>query len=386
LAVAACAADAGPGSAAGPVLTQAIATIRRVGPDSQGSAAAAKAWKDLSRADVNQVPEILAAMDGANALARNWLRSALDPVLDRARADNRPFPLVELGNLVRDTRHDPQARRLAYELVLEKDQRAAERFLPGMLNDPSPDLRRDAVAQVLDQAEKLWSDKKTSEALPLLEKAFAAARNREQVNRIAKRLREAGRPVDLPAHWGLVLDWKLIGPFPNKDNKGVDVVYPPEKEINLQGEYEGKAGKVRWKDHTTTSEAGVVDWNLALGKLAEVVAYARTEFTSPQERDAEIRLGCVTTFKLWVNGELVLVRSDAYTGPAMDSYKVPIHLKRGKNTFLLKSCRDEPPPQIPQWTFMLRVCDETGGAILSATRPAAAAPVKQPEPAPRNIR
>jgi hypothetical protein len=378
MAVAACAAAAGPVSAPAADLNKASETIRRVGPDSDGSAAAAGAWKELTRADVNQVPQLLTAMDGANALARNWLRAALDPILDRARGENRPFPLAELEKLVRDARHDPQARRLAYELVLEKDKSAAERLLPGMLNDPSQDLRRDAIAHLLDRAERLQSADKKSEALPLFEKAFAAARDREQVDKIAKRLRALGQQVDLPAHWGLVMDWKLIGPFPNKDQKGVDTVYPPEKEINLQGEYEGKAGTVHWQDYTTKNEAGVVDLILVLGKHTEVVCYALTEFTSPQERDVEVRLGCVTTFKLWVNGELVLARYDAYTGSRMDSYKVPIHLKRGKNTFLLKSCRDEPPPQVPDWKYMLRVCDETGGAILSATRPAAPAPDKKP--------
>lgn len=372
----ACAVAVGLAPAPDAELDRAIAAVRRVGPDGQGSAAAAGAWKELARADVGRVPRILTAMDGANSLARNWLRSALDPDLGRARAEKRPFPLAELEALVRDTRHDPQARRLAYELVLEKDPGAAERLLPGMLNDPSQDLRRDAVAHVLGQAEKLQRAEKKGEALPLFEKAFAAARDRVQVDQIAKRLRELGRRVDLPAHWGLVMDWKLIGPFPNKDQKGVDAVYPPETKIDVGGEYDGKAGKVRWKDYTTKGEGGAVDVDVVLGKHPEAVGYALAEFTSHREREAEIRMGCVTTFKLWVNGELLLVRYDAYTGARPDSYKVPVRLRRGKNTFLLKLCQDIPPPQMPDWKFMLRVCDENGGAVLSANRPKASAPDK----------
>src|SRR5262249_48306736 len=134
----------------------------------------------------------------------------------RARSEGKPLPIPALEQFLLDTRHNPQARRLAYELILEQDPKAADRFLPKMLDDPGPELRRDAVARVLDEAEKVYGTDKKAESLPLFEKVLAAARDREQINKAAGRLRDLGKPVDLAKHLGYVLDWKVLGPFPNE--------------------------------------------------------------------------------------------------------------------------------------------------------------------------
>jgi hypothetical protein len=203
----------------------------------------------------------------------------------------------------------------------------------------------------------------------VLRRAFAAARDRGQIARAARGLRGLGEKIDLAGHLGMVLDWKLIGPFPNARQQGVDAAYPPEREIDLGASYDGKSDKVRWADYVSKQEYGLVDLNAALGQHLESVAYAYTTFTIPRRRDAEIRIGCYTAFKLWVNGELVLDRGDAYTGMELDHYMGKVRLRRGKNTFLLKVCQDEIPPGVPKlWQFQLRVCDKDGVAILSAAR------------------
>src|SRR5262249_44038867 len=49
-----------------------------------------------------------------------------------------------------------------------------------------------------------------------------------------------------PMNWAL-RKWNVIGPFPNPDDTGLEQHFPPEREINLQGEYAGDAGRaVRW--------------------------------------------------------------------------------------------------------------------------------------------
>jgi len=351
-------------------LKQAIATVRAVGPGGEGAVQAARAWPVLAMANADQLPEILAGMDGATALARNWLRSAVDEILDQAGKRNQKIPLEALESFLRDTHHNPQARRLAYELIVERDQSARERFLPHMLDDPSPELRREAVGRLLDQAEKVFQAAKKKDSLPIFKKCLASARDKKQVDKIAGRLRDLGEPIDLPAHFGFIMDWKLIGPFANVKQKGISTVYAPEEKIDLSGEYDGKSRKVRWKDYVTRSDAGLVDLFAGLGKDQEGTAYALAEFSAPQACDAEIRLGCFTVFKLWVNGEMVLERGDAYTGMSFDHYVARVHLKPGKNRILMKLCRDQTPPQVPNiWQFQLRVCDETGAAILSANRP-----------------
>ncbi len=351
-------------------LKSAMHTIRRVGPEGKGSAEAAGAWKVLVKTPIEQLPLLLAGMDGATPLARNWLRAAVDEIVDSAERGKKPLPTVGLESFLVDTSHDPQARRLAFDLLVQQDRTASDRFLPKMVNDPSPELRRDAIGRVLDDAEKLFGAEKKAEARSLFRKAFAAARDKDQIDKAAKRLKDLGQAIDLAKHLGFILDWKLIGPFANAEQKGVETPYPPEKALNVRVEYDGKEGKVRWKDYVSKDENGIVDLNVGVGQHTEAVGYAATEFTSPAARDVEVRIGCYTVFKLWVNGELALHRADAYTGMRFDHYRTKIRLREGKNTLLMKVCTDVPPPQVPKlWRFQLRVCDTGGAAILSTTRP-----------------
>jgi hypothetical protein len=346
-------------------LADPIAAVRRVGPDGQGAAAAAVAWRVLAYADIKDLPTLLAGMDGTNALARNWLRSAIDRVLEQATAAQKPLPTADLDAFLRDTRHDPLARRLAYDLLHDADATVEDRYLPGMLDDPSPDLRRDAVARLLGRADKLTASEKKAEALPLYREALAAARDIAQIDAIARKLRDQGEKVDLPARLGLLVTWKLLGPFSNKERKGMDTAYPPEKALDFAAEYEGKSGKVKWQDYTSKDEHGIVDLKEALKDHTEVVTYATAEFVSPVARAVDVRLGCFTGFKLWLNGELVLERGDAYTGMQLDHYAARVKLRPGKNTILLKVAQDAAPPQLPPMLrFQLRVCDAGGAPVL----------------------
>jgi hypothetical protein len=350
-------------------LARAIAAVRDVGPNGQGAAAAAAAWKRLAAADVADLPALLAGMDGASPLARNWLRAAIDPVLDRAARDQKPVPAAELEAFLRDARHDAAARRFAYELVVKADPPAAERLLPGLLDDPSPDLRRDAVGRVIAKADGLLKDDKRDEAKAELGRALAAARDFDQISGLIKKLGDLGQKVTLAEHAGFLRSWRVIGPFPNPDEKGIDKVFPPERGLDFAAEYDGKGGKVGWKEFTTPDEIGVVNLNDAVGDHPEAVSYATTEFRSKDARDAEIRLGSFVAFKLWVNGEMVLFRGDAYTGMKADHYVAKVKLKPGPNTILVKFAQDVPPPQLKPknyWRFMLRVSDATGAAIRPA--------------------
>jgi hypothetical protein len=347
-------------------LPREIAAVRAVGPNGQGAGAAAEAWKKLAAANVSDLPILLAGMDGASPLARNWLRAAIDPVLGRAATDKKALPTAELETFLRDTRHDATARRLAYEWIVKGDPTAADRLLPGMLDDPSRELRRDAVARVLAEAGTLVKDKKPAEAEAQFRRALAAARDFDQLNAIIRDLGALGQKVSLADHVGFIRSWKVIGPFPNVEEKGIDTVYPPEKGLDLTAEFDGSSGKVRWKDFTPAKDTGVIDLNDAVGNHPEAVAYATAEFRSKTTRDAEVRLGSFVGFKLWVNGELVLTRGDAYTGYKPDHYVAVVKLKPGVNTILVKFAQERPPPQLPppnHWRFMLRVCDASGAAI-----------------------
>jgi hypothetical protein len=64
-------------------LTAALARIRAVALQGQGHREAVAAARVASAADIAQLTQILAAMDGANPIAENWLRGAAEAVASK---------------------------------------------------------------------------------------------------------------------------------------------------------------------------------------------------------------------------------------------------------------------------------------------------------------
>jgi hypothetical protein len=354
-----------------------IRAIRAVEAEGRGNKEANLAWRKLSRQPARVTPEILAALDGANPIAANYLRSAVETIAQRELENGGKLPAAELEKFMRDTRHDPRGRRLAYELLARVDPSAPDRIIPGMLNDPSVEFRRDAVARLIEEAAQELAAGRQDEARKLLARALSGARDDDQVQAVKKQLEALGEKVDLPRHFGFLVDWRLIAPFDNTGQKGLTAVYPPEKEIDFAAEYEGKeAKKIGWVEHHTSQEYGIVDLAKALAPFKGAVAYAAVEFQSDQARPVELRLGTPNSWKLWLNGELIFTRDEYHRGMSLDQYQMRGRLRAGKNIILLKLCQNEQTEDWAQrWQFQLRVCDEAGTAVLSADRaPSSAKP------------
>ena len=346
-------------------LKAALEKLRAVGPKAAGHAEAVTAAKIASQAPADQLPVILAAMDGVNPVAENWLRGVAEAVAQRAAGK---LPQPELESFLMATKHSPRARRLCYELIAAVDPTAESRVIPKLLNDPSVELRRDAVAQVLAEAAKIAAESKEA-AIKKYEVAFYHSRDLDQIKEAAAKLREAGQEVDLPTHMGYVMKWKLIGPFDNVDDKGWDVAYPPETTIDLSAEYDGQKGKVKWIDHTTADDYGVVDLNKIQGNHKGAITYAYVEFLADKAQPCELRLGCINANKVWLNGKLLTANHVYHANTSIDQYIARGSLIKGKNTILLKICQNEQTEAWAQnWQFQLRVCDAVGTAILSQDR------------------
>lgn len=347
-----------------------LKTVQAVGQRGEGHVAAAQAWRQLSQAEPEQLPTLLAALDTSTPLAANWIRGAVDAVAERQVQAGGKLPTSALEEFVLETRHSPKARRLAFEWLARVDPTATDRLVPGFLDDPSTEFRRDAVARLLPEAAALASDGKKELAVKLYRKALSGARDTDQVQQIADALGKLDEKVDLPKHLGFLMKWKLIGPFDDTAEKGFDVAYPPESEVNLSASYRGKKGiDVRWIDHETTDNYGRVDLNTALGKANGVAAYALAEFVSDREQPVELRMECICANKLWLNGQLVFSNKVYHSGSKMDQYVGRGVLKPGKNLILLKICQNEQTENWAQeWDFHFRVCDATGTAILSQDR------------------
>ena len=350
-----------------PNVSDSIKTIRAVGSEGQGNAAAAQALKKLAQADAAAIPAILNAMNGANPLAANWLRAAVDTIAAR----EKKLPLKGLNQFLANKANNPRARRLAFELIQGTAPDAAEKLIPTMLNDPSVELRRDAVQRVIVTAMELQNNKKDKLAAGEYRKALDAARDIDQIKTITTRLRQLKQEVDLPRHFGFLMHWHVIGPFDNTERAGFNTAFPPETEVKLDAVYKGKAGDVKWIPFVTADEYGKVDINKAYpGLIKEVTAYAYTTYDAAAARDVELRLGCKNAYKVWVNGKLVFGRDEYHRGTRIDHYRLNASFKKGRNTILIKLCQNEQMQNwTKEWEIQIRVCDPTGTAILASNRP-----------------
>ena len=345
-------------------IAEAIKTIQAVEREGQGNAEAGKAWQTLADAPISALPQLLSALEHANPLAENWIRAAVSSLEERGAKD-KSLPIDVLEAYVRDTTHPIPARVIAFDLLLRHAPAKAEALSPSLLDDVSSELRRHPVASLMKKADSLMSTDKPA-AIALYRQALTAARDEDQIKPITKSLRDAGEKVDLPKHFGFLMSWNLIAPFNNGGRKGHDTVFPPETELDYTAKYEGRGKTAEWKPFVSEDEYGKIDFNKPFGMEKEVTGYAATDFYSKTERRAEIRLGCKNAWKVWLNGELLFARDEYHRGAKLDQYKLPITLKAGKNTLLVKCSQNEQTEQwTVEWEFQLRICDSTGTAIAS---------------------
>jgi hypothetical protein len=352
-----------------------LATVKSVGKEGAGNPAAAKAWQALARLNPDALPAVLAGLDDDNPVTTNWLRAAADAVAERAVKEKKPLPAAALEKFLLDTKNSAAGRRVAYEWLVRVDPSAPGRLLPGFLHDRSPELRRDAVAVRLEAASAALAKGDKPATVAALREALSGASDKDQVDDIAKKLKEQGVAVDLAAHFGFVKSWHLIAPFDNPKGANFAVAYPPEKGVDLAAAYTGKGGaECRWAPFTTDKPYGEVDLNKALGKKKGAIAYARAVVVSEGERRAEIRVGCINALKVFHNGKEVFGCEECHHGSEMDQYVIPVTLKAGRNELLLKVCQNEQTePWAQDWSFQARLCDATGAAlpVTVETQPAA---------------
>ncbi len=348
-------------------LTAPIQAIKAVNKDGKGHAAAIAAVRVIEQADAADLPVLLAAMDDANPLALNWLRGAYETIASRQGAK---LPTEALTTFLIDRKHLPQARRLAYDTLKSVDPGLEDRLIPTLLDDPSGELRRDAVAYTMQAADKLATAGQKDDARQKYTAALAGAVDEDQVKKLAEVLKGYDQKVNLVEHYGFLTQWKLIGPFDNKDKKGFDVVNPPETELAFDKTYDGLPGsdgkplQTKWKSLASEDEMGLFDVNKLFEKHMGATVYTTTEFDSATAQAVEFRLGTSNAWKLWLNGEQLFAREEYHRGMFLDQYLVRGKLKAGKNTLLLKLLQNEQTDDWAQdWSFQFRVTDFSGRAI-----------------------
>ena len=352
----------------------AIALLQAARPGGVGSVENQRAAAVLVQQGEAAVLPILQGFRKASPVGENWLRNAFEQIdSDLTAAKNTISPKV-LEGFIADVSNAPAARRLAYESLRRQDPAAEARLIPGLLLDPSPEFRRDAVALLVKEA----AAAEGPAAIALYRKAFSGAVHEDQVKQISEALRKAGETVDISRHFGFVSSWMIAGPFDNREEKGFAIAYAPEAEITAAGpdlarEYDGMdAKKVRWQAIETGDDFGVVDIAKQIENYKGSAMYASAVWNASAAQTLQVRLGTPNAWKLWINGKLVFEREEYHRSSQMDQYAVPISLQAGRNIIALKICQNEQTQDWAQkYQYQLRICDTTGAGVLPVTAAAA---------------
>ncbi|MEM8733664.1 MAG: hypothetical protein AAGG44_05565 [Planctomycetota bacterium] len=331
--------------------------------------AAGQLASQLQANDSIDVIAVLDAMQGATPTGKNWLLSVAQTIADRdAKASKTQ--LAEF--LESEAAQDAAARYWAFDYVTAEQPEARNAFLRTHLDDPSLDIRYEAIQLGMQELKNSDSSLSEKERLAKLQQMLTLARLPEQVQAINEELESLDAGVQLLKHFGFVTEWQLLGPFDNSEQAAFDKVYEPEaayaaSKLDLKKTTAGKSGDVSWQPISTEEENGALKIAEALEKEKGAVAYLQGSFESPAAMECELRIGTPNATKVWLNGELVISREVYHSGTQIDQYITQVKLKPGTNSIFVKSCQNEQTqPWAQDWEFQLRFTDETGAAIKPA--------------------
>ncbi|QDU88695.1 hypothetical protein Pla175_20760 [Pirellulimonas nuda] len=339
-----------------------IELVKNAAAQSPMPANAQAAWKRVAGQPGGALL-VLKAMDGAGPLETNALRMAFDAATE-PMADSGA--ILDLREVVLDRSLCSKARTTVFELMVRSAPQVRGELVAAMLDDPAPELRYAAVADLLERADMADGEA----ALTLYRQAFAAAIDVEQKQRCANELEDLGEAADLASSLGYVLAWRVVGPFNNVDGVGFAQAYPPEDSTDAAS-YDGKDGTVSWVSTASDDDLGLVDLTKVLGPFKGAVAYAEAVIESPAAADAQVRYTTRNGSKLWVNGELINAANVYHSGHSIDQYVASCRLRKGENRILLKLCQNEQTePWAQSWEFQCRVTDPIGaGAQFTGATP-----------------
>jgi hypothetical protein len=160
-----------------------------------------------------------------------------------------------------------------------------------------------------------------------------------------------------------VKKWLVLGPFSASDQKGHGRVFPPEEgAVDLRRAYDGRRGKIRWKEYKSREDKiSLRDaCSVAFADTRGAVGYAAVWVRCERERSAVLVTGSEDGIKVWLNRKKVLDEA----GPrlaAPDSERANVELASGWNEVLVKiDCNN-----YGHWAFYLELRDPQTGKPLS---------------------
>ena len=333
----------------------AIATDLAKAAGTRGQPALAAQADRISGIPADWIVPCLAAFADATPSGGNWLRSGIERAVDRA---GDSLSADALAAVVAERKQPARVRTLAFGWLKDRDAARAAGLLDGMLDDPALDLRREAVEKKLAAAATADETSQKADHRACL----AAARDVDQIERIAAWLSEHGEQVNVAEVLGFVRNWRVSEAFDNAKGVGFAKAYPPEASLPAPPE------TAQWKAVASADKHGAIDLNAAIATKKGVLAYAVADVVMPRSGPAEVRIGSPCAVAVWVNGKPVMAHEIYHASEAIDQYVATAEFREGTNTVLVKCCQNEQTePWAVDWKFQLRICDPLGSPLATQT-------------------
>ena len=135
-------------------------------------------------------------------------------------------------------------------------------------------------------------------------------------------------------------NWWVVGPFDlGEKDKGWETRHIGEPDVSTVARYMSGKTRVQWKPVRSEDPQGKIDLRASLANRDHCVGYAYAEILLERPVEAVLLLGVDDSEKVWVNGDKVF---ELFTSRGLrhDQDRVPVKLKAGTNTILLKLYQD----------------------------------------------
>lgn len=172
----------------------------------------------------------------------------------------------------------------------------------------------------------------------------------------------------VPAIWGFVNSWYVIGPFDNPNRVNLTRKFAPESVVDLDASYIGKGGKtVRWEYVQATATKQDNHWLPSTAKKSMVLPeysgeyeiwYAYTEIFMEEECDLWLGIGSDDRSDIWLNDFKIWSSSNKLKAWRIDEGFRRVHLRKGRNKILARI-------ENGHWNFGWSICLTPDGSAIA---------------------
>jgi HEAT repeat protein len=314
------------------------------------------------------------------SLAEAGLAGGVDPLIAAVSNESgevqqaaRASLLTLAGTLSAAGEREPAGRAYLAVLAATKDDEIAliREALDGLATNPTaaafelvplraavPELRETALRAMMSTAGALTAAGRKDRAIALYEMVRDANPPTAMVPALIEGMTAAGAKVDLQGLTGVISLWHVVGPFELGENQeGWETAFVDEPNVDLVGRYMSGKGRVQWKPVQTDDPQGKIDLRKTIANRDNCVGYAYATVQVDTAVEAMLLLGVDDSEKVWVNGQKVFEQFVARP-LQVDQDRVPITLKQGPNTVLLKVHQNS-----QGWEFCARLVTPDGRPV-----------------------